>query len=300
MAESQAHAVPQTTDLRRRVRLGRTGLEVSRLGIGSSYGVGADAIQRAYEEYGINYLYWGSLRRARFGRGIRRVAEKHRDDLVVVLQSYSRMAGLMRVSVRRALGKLGLDYADVLIFGLFNRLPAARLIDAGRQLRDEGLVRFLGVSCHNRPTFVEYLKQDVFDIFMFRYNAVHRGAEREIFPHLPEADRPGTVVYTATRWGHLPDPQRTPPGEETPRASDCYRFVLSHPKVDVCITGPADTDQLREALAALDRGPMDPDELAWMRRVGDGIYRQPLRSGLRGRLWRIGDKTMSAGTAARR
>jgi hypothetical protein len=38
------------------------------------------------------------------------------------------------------------------------------------------------------------------------------------------------------------------------------------------MTGPADAAQFEEALEALRRGPMGADELAWMRRVGDGIY----------------------------
>jgi aryl-alcohol dehydrogenase-like predicted oxidoreductase len=46
---------------------------------------------------------------------------------------------------------------------------------------------------------------------------------------------------------------------------------LSRPEVDVVISGPANGEELDEALAALDRGPMSDDELAWMRRVGDGV-----------------------------
>ena len=46
-------------DFRERVILGRTGLEVSRLGIGSGYGIPAAAVEKAFHEKGINYLYWG-------------------------------------------------------------------------------------------------------------------------------------------------------------------------------------------------------------------------------------------------
>lgn len=275
-------------DLSQRVPLGRTGLQVSRLGIASSYGVGADALEAAYHEHGINYLYWGTFRRKGFGRGVRHLARKHRDDLVIVVQTYSRIGKLMRPSVARALRQLDLDYADVLLLGMFNRPPAARLVDAARRLQDEGLVRHLAVSCHRRPTFARYIEDEEFDPIMFRFNAAHRGAERDIFPHLKREHRPGTVSYTATRWGHLLDAKRLPPDEPKPRGSDCYRFVLSQPLVDVCLTGPADAEQLSEALASLERGPMDEQELAWMRRVGDYVYGQPLGSGLRNRLRKIG------------
>ena len=278
----------QAVDFRQRVPLGRTGLRTSRLGIASSYGVGTEAVEAAYHEHGINYLYWGTFRTKPFGEAVRRLARTARDDLIIVLQSYSRVPSLVRPFLQRGLRRLGIEYADVLILGMFNHPPKPRLMETLHKLRDRGLFRHLGVSCHRRPTFQQYIAERTFDPIMFRYNAAHRGAERDIFPYLDADDRPGTVVYTATRWGHLLDPRRLPADEPTPRASDCYRFVLTQPLVDVCITGPADADQLREALATLDRGPMSDDELAWMRRVGDHVYHQPLGKGLRNWLRSIG------------
>lgn len=40
--------------------LGRTGLEVSRIGLAGGYGVPATAVEKAHHEYGINYFYWVS------------------------------------------------------------------------------------------------------------------------------------------------------------------------------------------------------------------------------------------------
>jgi aryl-alcohol dehydrogenase-like predicted oxidoreductase len=133
--------------------------------------------------------------------------------------------------------------------------------------------------------FPEMLDDERIAIWHVRYNAVHRGAEQEIFPHLATrsvSERPGLVTYTTTRWGHLCNPKRTPPGEPTPTGTDCYRFAITRPEVDLCISGPKDTEQMRQALAALDRGPMDDDELAWMRRVGDHIYGKDPTSKMRG------------------
>ena len=261
-----------TRDFSERVLLGRTGLQVSRIGIGSSYGIGADAVQEAYEEKGVNYLYWGSMRRESFGEGIRRLAQRKRDDLVIVIQSYARLGSWLTRSIERGLSRLKLDYADVLLLGLHNKPPSLRIIDAARRLRERGRVRFFAVSCHHRPTFQRYINEGVIDILMLRYSAAHRGAESEVFPYLEIPNPPGTVAYTATRWGRLINPAKIPPGEPTPRASDCYRFVLSQPRVHVCLAGPANPNQMREALAALDRGPMTEEELAWMRRIGDHIH----------------------------
>ena len=62
-----------------------------------------------------------------------------------------------------------------------------------------------------------------------------------------------------------------PKGERVPTATDCYRYVLSRPEVDVCLMGPANAAQLNEALDALKRGPMSEEELAWMQRVGRAV-----------------------------
>ena len=73
--------------------LGRTGLLAGRLGVAASYGVPAAAVERAFER-GVNYLFWGSMRRAGFGGAIRQLAPQ-RERMVLVLQSYSRVAPLL-------------------------------------------------------------------------------------------------------------------------------------------------------------------------------------------------------------
>jgi aryl-alcohol dehydrogenase-like predicted oxidoreductase len=41
------------------------------------------------------------------------------------------------------------------------------------------------------------------------------------------------------------------------------------------MVGAQSLEQVREDLAALERGPLDPDEMARMRRIGDHIYGRP-------------------------
>ncbi|MCZ6872733.1 MAG: aldo/keto reductase [bacterium] len=262
------------TDFRQPITLGRSGLRVLRLGLGSSFAAPTSAYEEAFEK-GVNYFYWGSLRRSFMGEAIRNLALKHRNELVVVIQSYARLGSIVVRSLERALSKLNLDYADVLLLGWHSKPPSARIVDAALQLKTRGLVKHLAVSGHNRLMFPELLDDPRFAIWHVRYNAVHRGAEREIFPHLETRridNRPGLVTFTTTRWGHLCDPKRTPPGERTPIGTDCYRFALSHPTVNVVLAGPSSLEQMSQALRALELGPMTEDELAWLRRVGDHIY----------------------------
>ncbi len=259
-------------DFREKRILGRSGREVGRLGVSSGYGAPAAAFAEAFEQ-GCNYFYWGSRRTPAMAEVIRDLTRRgQRDRLVVVVQVYNRIAGMMAGSVERALKKGGLDYADVLLLGWYNSRPGPRILAAAERLKERGLVKFLAMSGHHRPAFPKVAAQNLFDVFHVRYNAAHRGTETEVFPRLPATNRPGIVTYTATRWGNLLKPGKMPAGEKTPRASDCYRFVLSNPAVDVCMTGPKNREEMQEALRTLERGPLSAEEMAWMRRVGDHVH----------------------------
>jgi predicted aldo/keto reductase-like oxidoreductase len=258
-------------DFRDKVTLGRTGLAVSRLGIGSSYGVSRRACLRAFDA-GVNYFYWGSVRTRGMGLALRDLGRGHRDELVVVLQSYLRGPRWLETSVERGLRSIGVEHADVLLLGWHDVVPRSDLLETAARLRAQGRVRFLGISSHMRPLFPQLVELGQLDVFHLRYNAAHRGAETEIFPFLPEASGPGVVSYTNTRWGDLLDPKNMPPGMPPPSATDCYRFALTDPHVQVAMCGPADDGQMQTDLATLAAGPHAEDELARMRRIGDFVH----------------------------
>jgi len=258
-------------DFSEKVALGRTGLQVSRLGIGSSYHVPERACRAAFDA-GVNYFFWGSVRTPGMGRALRDLAPRHRSDLVVVLQCYARLPWLMRRSVENGLRKLGLDHVDILLLGWYDRKPGRWVRDEAQRLKDQGKCSFIAISSHQRMLFQDYMRDALYDILQVRYNAAHRGAEQEVFPHLPEEDPPGIVSFTTTRWGDLLQPDKMPPGETPPSATDCYRFALSHPNVDVALSGPKNDKQMAEALAALEQGPLGEDEMERMRRIGDHVH----------------------------
>lgn len=252
------------------ITLGATGLKVGRLGIAASYGVPADAIEEAFDK-GCNYFYWGSLRREAMAEGLRRVVHRNRDRAVVCIQCYLRWPRMIRWSLERGLRKISLSYADVLLLGWHNKIPGDAIIEMCEQLKQEGKIRFYGISSHQRPVFPVLAEKHIGDLFHVRYNAAHRGAEKEVFPFIDPSKGPGMVAFTATRWGHLIDPKRMPAGEKTPRAADCYRFCLSHPNVHVCMTAPKNLEQVRQNFSVLDEGPLSPEEMAWMHRIGNHL-----------------------------
>ncbi len=252
--------------------LGKTGVKVGRLGVAASYGAPTKAFEEAFER-GCNYFYWGSMRKSGMRDAIKNICGKgRRDDLVVAMQSYSRSAFLMERFFRQGLKKIGLDHADVMILGWHNKRPSQNILDRALSMKERGLFRFLAMSGHKRTLFPELAKEGIFDIFHFRYNAAHRGAENEIFPRIEKDAGPGLVSYTATRWGQLLNPRKMPDGEAPPSGSDCYRFALTHPAVDVSMCGPKNHDQMKEALRTLELGPLNDQEMERMRRIGDHLH----------------------------
>ena len=155
--------------------LGKTGLKVGRLGVSASYGAPAEAFEEAFEK-GCNYFYWGSKRKSGMRQAIINICRRgKRDELVVLLQSYSRSPLLMEVFFKSALRSLHIDFADVLLLGWHKHRPSQRLLDKCLEMKAKGLYRFLAISSHNRSLIPRLARENIFDIFHLRYNAAHRG-----------------------------------------------------------------------------------------------------------------------------
>jgi predicted aldo/keto reductase-like oxidoreductase len=256
--------------------LGRTGLKVGRLGVASGYWAPAAAIEEAFDR-GCNYLTWGTFIKGyspHMREALRNLTAKgERDRMVVSMFTYAHQPFLTEHFFTKGLKSAGLGYADILILGFFSRRPSKRIIEGALRLKEKGMIRLIGLSGHNRKLFPELYKEGIFDLFHIRYNAAHRGAETETFPFLTGESRPGVVNFTSTAWGKLLNPKKMPKGEKAPTAVECYRFVLSNPAVDVCMTGPRTIEEMRQNLTVLEQGPMTDEELARMRRIGDYVYR---------------------------
>lgn len=63
--------------------LGQTGIPVAPLGLAGSFGIDADAVERAFHEHGVNYFFV-SPRMKGLAEGIRRLVKAgHRDRIVI-------------------------------------------------------------------------------------------------------------------------------------------------------------------------------------------------------------------------
>ena len=105
-------------------------------------------------------------------------------------------------------------------------------------------------------------------MLMIRYNAAHRGAEKEIFATFPADERPAIVAYTATSWGKLIE------GDKAMTPEECYRFALSNANVDLVLNGPASYAELEQNARGVAQGPLPAPRLDEVRAFGDEVRKR--------------------------
>ncbi len=231
---------------------------VCRLGLatrGNSH-LQPDDVEYAIER-GINYLNWcrhsDGLSRAVAGMG------GARRRVVLAAQFEARSAQDAEREFPSMLEELGTDYIDVLTFYYVESENEWREIvapgGAWEYLAEEkrrGRLKLIGLTSHQRRLAAQWAKSDKLDLLMIRYNAAHRGAERELFPVAHDKQIP-VVTFTGLRWkALLHGTPEDPPGFVTPSALDCYRFCLAHPVVSVTLMAPGNRVELEENLRLLD------------------------------------------------
>jgi len=255
--------------------LGETGRRVYRLGLSGTYRPGKETIHKALDE-GVNYLFCYGFD-GQIIQTVREMSPADREKYVVATGAYNLIWTRqdLRKTLEKRLKQLGTDYIDVFHFlGVMKpgQFPEP-LREELQSLKENGRVRAVAMSCHDRKFAGALAENGGLDVFMIRYNAAHPGAERDIFPYL-EKHRPGIVSYTATRWSYLlRRPKGWPKDGPVPTAPMCYRFVLSNPNVDVCMMAPYNRKQAEEDLAAVRQGPLSDEEMRFMREFGEAVHR---------------------------
>lgn len=252
------------------VELPGLGRRVFRLGLSGSFDLDEDGCSEALER--IQYVFW-SPRMKGLTVALRRALARDRERYVVSagpLLGYT--SGAVRRAAVAALRSLAIEYLDVFQLYWLGKMSffTGAVQEELVRLREEGKVRLLGVSIHDRPRAGKLVEESILDLFMIRYNAAHPGAEQDIFPHLARR-RPAMIAYTATAWRRL---LRAPRGWSggVPTAGDCYRFCLTSPHIDVALTGPRNVVELRENIAALEKGPLSPEEMLFLREFGRTVH----------------------------
>ena len=247
------------------------GKDVFRLGLAGNFGIDEASVEEALAGP-TNYLFW-TPRMRRTTQPLRRAFARNRDAYVVATgPTTAYWGGNLRRFTENALRTLNTDYLDILQMNWLGVTSSWKpgTVETMVKLKEEGKVRALGVSIHDRKKAGLLADDSPLDALMIRYNAAHPGAETDIFPHLSKRN-PAVIAYTATRWRKLLKRPRGWKGD-VPTAGHCYRFCLSSPHINLVLHGPNSIGQFKENLAALEQGPLSQDEMIWMREFGAVVH----------------------------
>jgi len=190
-------------------------------------------------------------------------------------------AANVRAGVEQSLRRLRTDRLDLVqVHASPSRqeMEAAGTLDAMVELRDEGKVRFLGMS-GTIPNLADHIGMGVFDVFQIPYSAVQR--EHEELISEAASSGAGVLVRGGVARG-APSEEKgwtVPPiglGEgDAPRRWEAaglddlldgmsrmefvLRFTLTHPGLSSTIVGTSRVDHLESNLAIAAKGPLPPD-----------------------------------------
>ena len=252
-----------------RATLVRTGLNVTRLGIGGAYCETADGY-RAALDCGVNYVDTARVyRNGEDEKVIGQAIRGRRDSLVLATKSGQRDAEGARKDLETSLQLLGVDHVDIWQLHHLNAqeerekaLAPGGAMDAARKAREQGLVRFIGVTGHDWPQIAKAVATGLFDTVLCWYNCAMREPEETVFPEAV-AQQTGVVIMNASRNDKLFASPDAPPEE------NFYRYVLGHSAVHLTIMGLRNVDRFRRIAPALsERVALTADEKAALERYG--------------------------------
>jgi aryl-alcohol dehydrogenase-like predicted oxidoreductase len=243
------------------ITLGHTGLRVTRLGIGGAYCKTIEGYQAALD-CGVNYV--DTARVYQEGEDERLIGQAiagRRDQLIVASKTIKRDAQGAREDLETSLRLLGTDHLDIWHLHHLNTaaereqaLGPGGAYEAAIKAREQGLVRFIGVTGHDWVEIGKAVATGLFDNVLCWYNSAMKEPEQLIFPHALHFNM-GVAIMSAARNDKLFKQPDAPPAEAF------YRYVLSHPAVHVALLGLRSVDVFRQVAGALaERDTLWPGE----------------------------------------
>lgn len=278
--------------------LGRSGLSVSRIGLGTvalglEYGIPAGSRQLKPDalsaerllnralDLGVNLIdtaraYGDS--EAIIGRAI--ASRRQEFVLASKVSSYPGQADRVGESVRESLRQLRTDVIDLIQIhcGALDTQPDPDTTGALMDLKSAGLVRAIGASVYDEEAAIAAIRSGSFDSLQVAVSALDRRLEATVLP-AAQAAGVGVVARSVLLKGALTDRARYLPEELAPlkraveqleRLGGClpelaYRYVLSLPGIDCVLNGATSETELESALLWAERGPLPPGTLASIR-----------------------------------
>lgn len=247
----------------KKIRLGRTNLEVSGWGLGGiplstlMGGTTEEVIEQLIHsalDLGINFIdtsrvYMDSE------TNIGSVMKHRRRECILASKSYSRTRDAVSADIEESLNQLQTDSIDIYqVHALYpDEVPLMMGrgggMEAFRKARDEGSIDFIGITSHHISVLIELVKTGEFDTVMFPFNVIEREAEKELISLARSLDM-GTIVMKPLAGGAIRN-----------RAL-AFRFFNGYP-VDLILNGVSSLAELKENVAHMENtAALTPDELS--------------------------------------
>ncbi|OGO05267.1 MAG: hypothetical protein A2Y73_08530 [Chloroflexi bacterium RBG_13_56_8] len=250
--------------------LGRTGLRVTRLGIGGGYCKTVEGY-RAALDCGINYI--DTARAYRDGEDEKVIGEAisgQRDQIVLATKTQQPEVEGARRDLEASLQSLRTNYVDIWQMHDLNSqaqlgrvLKPKGFLETALRAREEGLIRFIGVTGHDWQLLQKAVATGHFDTVLCWYNCTMKSPERNLFPE-SLVQNAGVVIMNASRNDKLFG------GKDAPPPEDFYRYVLSHPAVHLTLRGLRNIDLfLRIARSLSERDTLAPQERNRLEEYGE-------------------------------
>lgn len=279
-------------------KLGKTGLEVGVLGIGTSplgaKGVSQDEVNNviaAAADYGVNYLDTAPI----YNQSERRLGpalKGKRDKFVLVTKVEATSKQDATWQVKESLQKTRAEYFDLVHVhnvGRTDRFPSLDILlgDDGalaglEALKKQGLIKHVGMTCHLRPRrALPILRSGRVEVVMAAVNCIDRHIydfENTVFSEA--AERGVGVVAMKILGGTQGDGAIL---SDEPHYGRSVRYALGIPGLSVAIMGMKSVAELEKAVATVNAyKPLEGAELSeameeGKRRAADlGEHRGPV------------------------
>jgi aryl-alcohol dehydrogenase-like predicted oxidoreductase len=242
-----------------RVTLGHTGIEVSRMAMGTGTS-GWNGSSNQTRNLGISGL--SDLLRFGYDNGITffesadqygshphiREALKNipRDRVVILTKTVANTADEMKGDLDRFRKELGTDYIDILLLhfqraGDWN-VQKKGVMEVLSQAKEEGIVRAKGVSCHSLEAMETAIDEPWAEVMLSRFNPGEKrmdGSIPVIRKVLEKYQEKGKGVIQMKVFGG---------GDLTNKPDECLQFALGHSCVDSFTIGIEQAEQLTDLL----------------------------------------------------
>ena len=238
------------------VTLGSTGIKASRLAMGTgTHGVNrnsnqtrklgikgvAELLAAAYDQ-GINF--WDSADQygthPHLKEGLKLVP---RDKVVILTKTHATTAKEMRDDIDRFRKEIGTDYLDIVLLH-FQTDPNWPEVKQGgmeelAKMREEGIVRAHGVSCHTLGALESAMNSDWVQVDLARINPYAARMDDEVdkvVPILKKMNEQGKSVLGMKIFGA---------GELRDKSEECLQFILKQKYVDAFTIGQENISEMQ-------------------------------------------------------